>query len=237
MNISETVFVVVDVETTGLDPAVDRVVECATVAACYDGIGGTWSSLFDPGIPIPPAASAIHHLTDEDVQGMGLFSQHPFPKYGACAAHNAAFDSKFIPQIAGVPMICTMRLAKKLWPTLEGYGNQFLRYSLGLVVPDEIKAMGMHRALPDAAVTALLLVRELAELAKQHSEIGTVESLAAWLSKPILLYRCSFGKHGPKDGKPGLLWSEVPRDYLKWMLNNMTDMDEDTRFTAQHYFG
>jgi exodeoxyribonuclease X len=238
MNISDAIFSVVDVETTGLDPKVDEVVEMAMVNVTTErGLRGTWSSLFQPSIPIPPAASAIHHLTDEDVRGMPYFKTFGIEPGNAFAAHNAAFDSQFIPQIAGSPMVCTMRLAKKLWPMLDSYSNQFLRYHLGLQIPDEYKAMGMHRALPDAVVSGCLLIEELKELAKLHSEIGTVEQLVEWLAEPILLYRCTFGKHGPKDGKPGTPWSEVPKDYLRWMLGNMTDMDADLRFTAEHYAG
>jgi uncharacterized protein (DUF3820 family) len=38
---------------------------------------------------------------------------------------------------------------------------------------------------------------------------------------PILLYKCGFGKH------LGTLWSDVPKSYLNWAINNMTDMDDD----------
>lgn len=240
MLISEAVFGVLDCETTGLDPAVDKVVELAVVPCATwgpVGIGSTLSKLFNPGIPIPAAASAIHHITDEDVSGKPTFGPLEFRDfyYVVYAAHNAAFDSQFIP--LDRPIICTMRLAKKLWPTLDGFGNQFLRHQLKLEIPAEVKAWPMHRALPDAVITAFLLKMELETLAQVHPELTTVEELVQWLAKPTLLYRCNFGKHGPKDGKPGVLWSEVPRDYLGWMHKNMTDMDADLSFTVRHYLG
>lgn len=242
MLISEALFGVVDVETTGLDPAVDRVVECAIVGCCQlrnlsDTSKAAWSALFSPGISIPPAASAIHHLTDEDVQGCEDFKTAEVDEFDIYAAHNAEFESKFIPQIKAKPIICTMRMAKKLWPTLDSFSNQFLRYQLKLNIPAHIKSRSMHRAFPDAYVTAVLLQAELDELEKVKPQIKTVEELVQWLAKPTLLYRCNFGKHGPKDGKPGLLWSEVPTNYLDWMNKNMTDMDADLAFTVRHYLG
>ena len=130
-------------------------------------------------------------------------------------------------------MLCTKRLAQKLWPDLEAYGNQFLRYQLKLDIPAEIKAMPMHRAFPDAAITAHLLLRELTEVVARAKEPDaiTVEGLIKWINEPTLLKTCNFGKH------KGLLWSQVPKSYLDWMLSpkGMTDMDSDLEFTARYF--
>jgi uncharacterized protein (DUF3820 family) len=48
-------------------------------------------------------------------------------------------------------------------------------------------------------------------------------------SSPILFKKVGFGRHF------GQLWSEVPRDYLRWILDQK-DFDPDTRYTALHYF-
>jgi len=243
MLLSDATFQVIDVETTGLDPSRDRVVECAVVAIVSKNgqpcIRDEWgcSRLFNPGIPIPPEASAVHHITDEDVAGMSSFADVPSSSFSCSVsvAHNAEFDSQFVPQVVGTPWLCTLRMAKKLWPTLERYGNQYLRYYHKLPVPRNIGPS--HRAFADAVVTAHLLIHELSELAVQRPEIETVEQLLEWLAEPILLHRIGFGKYGPKDGQPGMLWSDVPRDYLSWMQRNMTDMDADMRHTVKHYLG
>lgn len=44
---------------------------------------------------------------------------------------------------------------------------------------------------------------------------------------PSLLYKCVFGKNA------GKLWSEVPKDYLSWIINQ--DFDEDVKYTAGYY--
>lgn len=235
MAISETIFNVVDVETTGLDPARDKIVEFACVpCSIKNGVMHDlrFSGLVNPGVKIHPAASAIHHITDEMMP-----DAKPLPELlsvmgpGPLVAHCAAFDSAFLN--LGEPFLCTMRLAQKLWPDLDGYGNQFLRYYFKLDIPGQIAAMPMHRALPDAIVTAYLLLYELAEVIKRSKEPDsiTVHGLIEWIEKPILLSVCRFGKH------KGTKWSAVPKDYLQWALspNGMTDMDVDLRFTIEHY--
>lgn len=248
MLIKDTVFGIIDLETTGLLAESDRVVEAAIVWCEPRGICAEHSSLYDPGIPIPPAASAIHHITDEDVVGLPKFSRETFfadeevSDVDFYAAHNAEFDGSFLKPVPK-PLVCTMRLAQKLWSDLESYSNQYLRYKLGLKPPIDRHA-ACHRALPDALVTATLLIHELNEVlnsvdidVRESVPNNTVEELVAWVERPMLLNRIRFGKYGPKDGKPGLLWSEVPKDYLRWICEKMTDADRDTIFTARHYLG
>ena len=59
-------IIIIDTETTGTDPQVDRLVELAGVPlspTCRD-----FSTLVNPGREIPPEAKAIHHITEEDVE-------------------------------------------------------------------------------------------------------------------------------------------------------------------------
>ena len=60
---------VFDLETTGIDPARDRIVEIAILRVEPGGGVRTLSSLVDPEMPIPPEASAIHGITDLAVRG------------------------------------------------------------------------------------------------------------------------------------------------------------------------
>ena len=63
-----------DVETTGVDPRTDRVVEVGVVRVEPDGRLTTLAQLVDPGRTIPPAATAIHGLADGDVAGRPPFA-------------------------------------------------------------------------------------------------------------------------------------------------------------------
>jgi len=69
--------IVLDTETTGLDVNADRVIEIGAVRlfTTADGHRDTFSSLVDPGQPIPAAATAIHGLSDQDVASSPQFSE------------------------------------------------------------------------------------------------------------------------------------------------------------------
>ena len=68
--------VVIDTETTGLDPADARIVEVGAVRIQGGRIlDGTYSHLVRPGIPIPKASTAIHHIDDSKVAGAPTFAE------------------------------------------------------------------------------------------------------------------------------------------------------------------
>lgn len=236
MDITQATFAVLDVETTGDDPTVDRIVEIACVVTTLDRELTSISMLVNPGIPIPPEASAIHHLTDRDVAGelglelaLGALTSHltPFGPFAAYVAHNAPFDSAFLPMLQRAPWLDTLRLAKRLRPEARHHGNEVLRYAEGLTGPF-IDDTLPHRALHDAAVTAALLRKLLGEIVGSSLWPQDVDALILDITAPMVLRgKVGFGKH--KD----LLWSEVPKDYLAWMVKQ--DFDPDALFTARHY--
>ncbi len=75
MRWDEVRLLVVDTETTGIDVTTDRVVELG--AAYFDGgrPAGLRRTLVDPERPIPPEASAVHGIRDEDVRGQPVFAR------------------------------------------------------------------------------------------------------------------------------------------------------------------
>ncbi len=58
-----------DLEATGTDVNQDRIVDICVIRRAPDGSETVFSSLVDPGLPIPPEAIAVHHITDEMVRG------------------------------------------------------------------------------------------------------------------------------------------------------------------------
>jgi DNA polymerase III subunit epsilon len=66
-------FAVFDVESTGLDPEVDRIVQIAVVQVDGGEMRNRWSALVDPTCPIPARASAIHGITDDQIRGAPPF--------------------------------------------------------------------------------------------------------------------------------------------------------------------
>jgi len=127
-------FVAFDLETTGIKPQENSIVEIGAVL--FDGAEAvkTFGTLIDPGMPIPPDASAVNGITDEMVRGkprvvdvLGDFSD--FCGTLPLVAHNAPFDFKFLLEDVklhravapkGV-VLDTLPLARKVFPGLFNY--------------------------------------------------------------------------------------------------------------------
>ena len=64
-----------DLETTGVDTAKDRIVEISMVKVMPNGDEIVRTRRINPQMPIPAEATAIHHITDEDVKNEPTFAQ------------------------------------------------------------------------------------------------------------------------------------------------------------------
>jgi DNA polymerase III subunit epsilon len=90
-----------DVETTGRDASVDRVVELGIVVGRRGDVVARYNWLVNPGIPIPKEVSDIHHITDEMVAKEPRFeaiASEVAQALRGCvpAAYNALFDRAFL---------------------------------------------------------------------------------------------------------------------------------------------
>ena len=94
-------FTIFDVETTGMSPENDRIVELAAVRVDRDGSLTRFQSLINPGRRIPPKAVSVHHITDEMVSGAPRFAEVgrrflTLAEESTLVAHNAFFDLGFL---------------------------------------------------------------------------------------------------------------------------------------------
>jgi hypothetical protein len=83
---------IIDIETTGTDPANDMIVEIASVDLLRDGtITNRMSTLVRPAIPVPPESSAVHHLIGADLASAPRLKDvlDQFKGADAYVAHNA----------------------------------------------------------------------------------------------------------------------------------------------------
>lgn len=64
-----------DLETTGVNIMTDRIVELSLIKVYPNGDEEVKSRRLNPEMPIPPQATAIHHITDEDVKDAPTFKQ------------------------------------------------------------------------------------------------------------------------------------------------------------------
>ena len=155
-------YCLIDVETTGFSPWTDRIVEIACVAVDGCRVVARWSTLVNPGIPIPAEATAVHGITDDMVAAapeaaFALRQARRFAEGRLIAAHCATFDLSFVGPSVGTRALCTMRLARALFPEAPNHKNQTLRRYLEIdrIAGEDFEA---HRALDDALVSAHVLI-------------------------------------------------------------------------------
>ena len=90
-----------DLETTGLDPRQDEIVEIGAVKFDKSGLIARFSTLVNPGIPMPAEAGRVNNITDEMLRGKPSLAAVlpdflPFIRNAVLAAHNAPFDCGFV---------------------------------------------------------------------------------------------------------------------------------------------
>ncbi len=224
-----TVITVIDVETTGLTPEADRVVEIAavevrqTVEPSIWLVGAEAASFVNPRIPVPLEATAVHHIVDADLVGapdLGeAIDRVMTPMWrdtvDVIAGHNCRFDREFLPPLRDKRWLDTWRCAMHVWPDAPSFGNAVLFYWLG---HERLPLIRSHSASFDARMTAAILCRLLKE--------RTVEELLKLSRKAVVLKKVGFGKHF------GALWTDVPDSYLSW-ASGVKDMDPDVKFTIK----
>jgi len=155
-------FVVLDLETTGGSPANDRITEVGAVRIRGGEVLGTFQTLVNPGVSIPPLISALTGITDpmvadEEPIEVVLPCLLEFIGRAVLVAHNASFDRRFVQanlerhgyQRLANRVVCTARLARKLLPRDEVPNVRLatLAACLGSTVAP------CHRALTDARAT------------------------------------------------------------------------------------
>lgn len=172
--LDEVEFVVVDLETTGRAPGATGIIEIGAVRVRAGRLHDTFTTLVNPGHPIPPFVAGLTGITDEMVATAPPIAEAlsrflAFAGSATLVAHNAAFDVRHLNAARrawegrglDAPAVCTLRLARRLMPELERKGLDGVASALGLGVFDR------HRGLGDARVTAEVLCVFLERLVAQ----------------------------------------------------------------------
>ena len=163
MEIGAATFVVLDVETTGLDPAGDRVCEIGAIKVQSGRELDRYHSLVNPERPIPPDSTKKHGITDDMVKSSPTFAAlapdlRRFLAGTVLVAQNADFDLSFLNaefQRAGalklpVSTVDTVALARAARPGLSSYRLDNLAAAFGA------KFAARHRSIGDCEVTAVV---------------------------------------------------------------------------------
>ena len=239
-------LVILDVETTGVHPQVDRVVQVGLCKMRPNGPTTEWQTLVNPGVSIPPEASAVHHITDEMVAGAPTFKAvAPVLAAGLKDADvggfNVRFDLQFLIKefervggrnvLEGAKIVDVFRIFKQMYPRdLSAAVKEYLGVELA----------GAHDALTDARATMQVLeaqmerhrdalpetVPELHKLFFESPADGflDVDGKLAWRHGKATL---NFGKH------PTVPLDEADPGYLRWIVNSSDLSPEVKRIVAE----
>lgn len=176
-------FVAVDVETTGLDPRRDAIVEIGAVRIQGGRVLEEFATLVYIDRTIPLQAQQVHGISNAMLVGhprtndaMQLFLG--FCGDGALVEHSLrAFDVAFLERASGsqlpAPYVNTCTLSHKLFPHLPSHSLEACCKRFRIANPQK------HRALSDARATGELLLRLLELCATRYPSLGDLAAAAS----------------------------------------------------------
>jgi exodeoxyribonuclease X len=216
---SDILLDILDTETASLEGGVCDIA-IVTINNNFEVVR-EFESLIDPERKISPSAMGVHHITNEMVwdkptlaEAMDLW-KNPLDRDNlVVGGHNVAFDLRMIAAVLPKQYgkVCSLKLAREVYPDLENHQLQTIRYTFGL------EAGPAHRAMGDV-ITCLSFLKHLA-----REKDTDLEGLFQLCRKPMSLdYKLTFGKH------KGTALRNLPKDYIHWLLNKADSLDPDIR--------
>ncbi len=173
-----------DVETTGFDPSVERIIEIGIVTFENGEIVESWGQLVNPGKPIPAEVQSLTGISDEDVADQPPFAdvyqevQNRLTDVGILA-YNLAFDRKFI--------TAELERVGGFWPTnaptldplifARQLQKEHSRFNLGVVAERlGISLENAHRATDDAMVAGQIMYAFAEELPARLQDLLVLQA-------------------------------------------------------------
>jgi DNA polymerase-3 subunit epsilon len=215
--------VLLDVETTGLDPIVDEIIELAMLPFFYSdddeivGIGTPFNELREPGRPIPPDVTKLTGIDQAMVAGKSIDSDAVARFAGASLiiAHNAAFDRRFMesfcPSMVRNPWACSMSEVPWADHGFDSNKLAFLANTSGFYYD-------RHRAVHDCHAAAELLARPLAATGASALKVllasARTNTIRCWaenspFDKKDMLKGRGYRWNGDKADQPRAWWIDV----------------------------
>jgi DNA polymerase-3 subunit epsilon len=227
---------VIDLETTGVDIENDRIVQLAVVRT--DGVKHCW--FVNPGRPIPPLATEIHGITDEQVEDAPTFDQiapevfEAIDGWAIGTYNGRKFDVPFLGAelrrcgITWPPPDLVQVDARLVWDAQEPHTlASAVRRFLG---EDHVNA---HSALADATATLRILTHQAAQLQEYSvAALAKREQAPDWLdSRGVFRWKGSVAVITIGKDWAGKPLQQVDRGFLQWMLTK--EFPEDTKQIAR----
>ncbi len=179
-------FAVVDIETTGGNAEKHRIIEVAVRITDGSLVYHQFETLIHPGVKVPRGITALTGIDDAMLEGAPSFAAVSSELYHLLhdkvfVAHHVNFDYSFLKSAfdrCGIsfeaPRLCTVKLGRKAFPQLAGYGLGKLSHALGIEMSQR------HRAGGDANATVQVFQ-------KICSKLGPEKVLNEWKGSDVRL--------------------------------------------------
>jgi DNA polymerase-3 subunit epsilon len=239
-------LVVLDLETTGVSIASDRIVELSAMKVSPGGEEEWLTMRLNPGIPISPEATRVHGITDADVANE--------PHFKDVAKRIASFLegcdlAGFNSMKFDIPILCEefLRVNVDFDPARHRYVDVQVIFhkkeqrtlSAAYKFYCERELENAHSARADAAATYEILKAQLDRYPDLENDIEKLSSFSAFNNNADLAGRIvfneqnievfNFGKH---KGKPvAQVFREEP-SYYSWMMNGDFPLNTKQVLTA-----
>ena len=243
-------YILFDTETTGALEE-DRIIQIGGMVVSSKQDIQVYDNMCKAPLPIKLEAMEVHNITPDLLEGKPDCIQTEFYKKivelnnesNYLIAHNINFDLEMLKKEGfenKYTLIDTLRCAKHLYPELPYHRLQYIRYALELYKTEQEEANKLdivikaHDAIGDVLVMKLFLSKLVAKCMEIYPDYNPMEKLADLTRTPVMIKTFKFGKYKGKD------ITEVAQEdagYLNWMRQNMTDMDEDMRYTLDKVLG
>jgi len=231
-----------DLETTGLDIKNDRIVQFGFLRVNPDHTQDEWQELVNPGLPIPPEATRVHHITDDMVADKPFLKDFAplisdFVQNCDLSGYNIArFDVPFLQsemERNGFPLDLQKTNIVDVQVIYHKNEPRDLTAAYRFYCGGE--HIDAHDAMGDVRVTLDILDAQLKKYKNipkntnglhkycsvSDSRYVTTDRKFYWKNNEAVL---SFGKH---KGKSLQFLAEHERDYLQWMQNG--DFTDETQ--------
>lgn len=240
-------YIILDTETTGASTE-DRIIQLGfMVLGKPSEHVAVYNDYCSSEVPIKIEAMEVHNIVPEMLEGkppcaqtaafQALNTLNSSENY--LLIHNAPFDLGMLEKEGFVPkmqVIDTLRCAKHLFGQSPRHRLQYFRYDMKLYTQEaqEAQKLGIevkaHDAIGDVLVLKLFMTKLVEACKAQFPNDKPMQKLVELTKTPVFISTFRFGKHKGKNVRDV---AQQDRGYLEWMLGNMTDLDEDMRYTLQ----
>lgn len=171
-----------------------------------------FDQLYTVDEPISYGSMAVHHILESDLAGQPSYKTFQLPPETTyIIGHNIDYDIKAIERcgvnINHIKPICTLALARSVWPEAEAHNISALIYQISQGSEQARTLLkGAHRADADIILTANILMHIIA-----HTGIQNIEALYEASEQARIPKTMPFGKH------KGTAIQDLPKDYVSWL--------------------